>query len=182
MTRENLASMAMTNRMQTTWDSPVGVLRVSICRADPDRPSCVGVYFAEHHPSPRHWCDAQTLSDWRDDPSTENVIMQLRRYFSKDGGEFDVVCGFSGTAFQRQVWLELSKIPFGQTRCYREIAAATGRPDAVRAVASAIARNPISIIVPCHRVISSGGKLTGFAGGLDRKRFLLKHEAIVSAA
>lgn len=101
---------------------------------------------------------------------------QLGEYFAGERRTFDVPLSFSGTDFQKRVWNALLTIPFGQTRSYREIALQIGRPTASRAVGAANGRNPISIIAPCHRVIGSTGKLTGFAGGLDAKTYLLKLE------
>ena len=89
---------------------------------------------------------------------------------------------FRGSDFQKQVWAALLAIPFGETRTYGEIAHQLGRPSASRAVGAANGRNPISIIAPCHRVLGANGALTGFAGGLDAKRFLLDHERRHAAA
>ena len=101
---------------------------------------------------------------------------QLREYFDGRRKVFDLKLDFSGTDFQRQVWGALLTIPYGETRSYAQIARQIGRPDAVRAVGAANGRNPISIVTPCHRVIGSSGKLTGFAGGLETKAFLLALE------
>jgi methylated-DNA-[protein]-cysteine S-methyltransferase len=101
---------------------------------------------------------------------------QLEDYFRGDRQAFDLPLAPSGTAFQQQVWQRLRQIPFGQTWSYGELAQAIGQPSASRAVGAANGRNPISIIVPCHRVIASNGKLTGYAGGVDRKQWLLEHE------
>ena len=104
---------------------------------------------------------------------------QLRAYFSGHLTSFDLPLDFQGTAFQKQVWAALLRIPFGEVRSYGAIAADIGRPTASRAVGAANGRNPISIIAPCHRVIGSAGALTGFAGGLEAKRYLLDHEQAV---
>jgi methylated-DNA-[protein]-cysteine S-methyltransferase len=101
---------------------------------------------------------------------------QLREYFAGRRREFTVPLAFGGTKFQKEVWQALLSIPFGETRTYTEIARQIGRPAAVRAVGAANGRNPISIIAPCHRVIGSNGKLTGFAGGLEAKAHLLALE------
>jgi methylated-DNA-[protein]-cysteine S-methyltransferase len=101
---------------------------------------------------------------------------QLKAYFDGKLKKFTVPLKFNGTEFQKQVWAALLTIPFGETRSYGEIARQIGRPEASRAVGAANGRNPISIIVPCHRVIGSGGKLTGFAGGLEAKDHLLRLE------
>lgn len=93
--------------------------------------------------------------------------------------EIGVPIVLGGTEFQRRVWRELTTIPFGRTASYQDVARAIGRPQAVRAVGAANGRNPISIIVPCHRVVGSDGRLTGYGGGLWRKEWLLKHEGAV---
>lgn len=105
------------------------------------------------------------------------AISQLDEYFAGDRTEFSIPILFSGTFFQCGVWSELLKIPYGETISYSEQAYRIGCPKAVRAVASANAANPISIFVPCHRVIGMNGKLSGYGGGLDAKRFLLNLEA-----
>jgi methylated-DNA-[protein]-cysteine S-methyltransferase len=102
---------------------------------------------------------------------------QLNDYFAGKLKEFSLKFDSSGTDFQRKVWRALAAIPFGETLSYREIAQQIGRPEAARAVGAAIGRNPVSIIVPCHRVIGSNGKLTGFAGGVETKAALLKLES-----
>lgn len=105
---------------------------------------------------------------------------QLGEYFDGRRMRFDLPLDFRGTDFQRDVWNALVAIPFGETRSYGEIARAVGRPDAVRAVGAANGRNPISIVAPCHRVIGATGELTGFAGGLKAKAFLLDLERSVT--
>ena len=101
---------------------------------------------------------------------------QLRAYFAGERTVFDLPLAPDGSGFQRLVWQALERIPYGVTRSYGELAAAIGRPAASRAVGSANSRNPISIIVPCHRVIGANGALTGYAGGMRAKRWLLEHE------
>lgn len=101
---------------------------------------------------------------------------QLEEYFSGSRERFDLPLDFAGTAFQKKVWQALVSIPFGETRSYRQIAEQIGHPAAVRAVGAANGRNPLSIVAPCHRVIGTNGKLTGFAGGLAIKAFLLDLE------
>ncbi|WP_322975119.1 methylated-DNA--[protein]-cysteine S-methyltransferase [Aporhodopirellula aestuarii] len=163
--------------VQTVWNSPVGELRITVReQADGDN-VCVGLYFPDHHPAPRNWCEDSMVSDWMQSETARGIVEQLQAYFDDSRFAFDTPCGFAGTAFQIQVWRQLQTIPPGKTWSYSEIAERIGRPAAVRAVGAAVARNPISIIVPCHRVISRGGGLAGFAGGLDRKRFLLEHES-----
>jgi len=101
---------------------------------------------------------------------------QLAEYFAGERRAFDVPLSFAGTDFQKRVWAALLAIPFGETRSYGEIADQLGNPGASRAVGAANGRNPISIIAPCHRVVGSNGKLTGFAGGLEAKAYLLDLE------
>jgi methylated-DNA-[protein]-cysteine S-methyltransferase len=101
---------------------------------------------------------------------------QLNEYFAGKRDEFSIPLDMRGTAFQKNVWRALQAIPFGKTRSYGEIANQVGRPTASRAVGAANGRNPISIVVPCHRVVGSSGKLTGFAGGLEAKAHLLNLE------
>lgn len=106
----------------------------------------------------------------------EEPRRQLAEYFDRTRTEFDLALDLRGTEFQRSVWQSLTEIPYGITSSYGQQARAINRPRAVRAVAAANGRNPISIIVPCHRVIGADGSLTGFAGGLDAKSWLLEHE------
>jgi methylated-DNA-[protein]-cysteine S-methyltransferase len=114
----------------------------------------------------------------RHDPDAfEHVEAQLRAYFAGELTEFDVALAPTGTGFQLRVWAALLEIPYGQTASYGAIAAAVGRPDAVRAVGATNGRNPIAVIVPCHRVIGADGALVGYGGGLPRKRLLLELEA-----
>ncbi len=102
---------------------------------------------------------------------------QLDEYFAGERTDFDLRLRLTGTAFQLAVLEELRKIPYGETASYRDVAERIGRPKAMRAVGAANGRNPLPIIVPCHRVIGAGGDLTGFGGGLDTKAALLRHEA-----
>lgn len=101
---------------------------------------------------------------------------QLRQYFAGERRTFDLPLNFSGTEFQKKVWQTLLTIPFGETRSYTQIAEQIDAPKAIRAVGAANGRNPISIIAPCHRVIGAAGDLRGFAGGLERKTYLLGFE------
>lgn len=111
-----------------------------------------------------------------DNAVLQEAQRQLASYFAGASQAFDLPLDFRGTDFQRQVWSALLDIPFGQTRSYSEIARSIGRPMAYRAVGAANGRNPISIVAPCHRVIGHNGGLTGFAGGIEAKRFLLELE------
>lgn len=111
-----------------------------------------------------------------------DVVEQLQAYFAGTLTEFDVHLSFTGTDFQQRVWAALQTIPYGQTRSYGQIAEQIGAPGSARAVGMANGRNPIAIIVPCHRVIGSSGGLTGYGGGLDRKQALLALESAELAA
>jgi methylated-DNA-[protein]-cysteine S-methyltransferase len=112
----------------------------------------------------------------RDDGAFPDVVEQLSAYFAGALTDFDVELRLEGTAFQRRVWSALTEIPYGETMSYGEVAERIGKPAAFRAVGLANGRNPIAIIVPCHRVIGSSGALVGYGGGLDRKRLLLDLE------
>ena len=105
---------------------------------------------------------------------------QLAEYFAGSRREFDLALRLDGTVFQTRVWRELTRIPYGRTWSYGDLAKRIGKPNAPRAVGLANGRNPISIVVPCHRVIGADGSLTGYGGGLPRKRWLLAHEAMHS--
>ena len=117
------------------------------------------------------------LAEDKNHPVLLETERQLNDYFAGKLKKFSLKFDFVGTEFQKEVWQALARIPFGETRSYGEIAKQIGRPKAVRAVGAANGKNPISIIVPCHRVIGSNGKLTGFAGGLETKATLLKIES-----
>ena len=112
----------------------------------------------------------------KDNPFLLDAEKQLKDYFTGKLKKFSQKLNFVGTEFQKKVWQALLTIPFGETRSYAQIAQQIGNPKAVRAVGAANGKNPLSIIAPCHRVIGTNGKLTGFAGGLETKAFLLKLE------
>lgn len=107
---------------------------------------------------------------------TDRAMDQLREYFSGQRKQFELPYELRGTEFQKKVWAALEAIPYGQTRSYREIAQAVGNPKAVRAVGAANGKNPMWVVVPCHRVIGADGGLTGYAGGVELKRALLELE------
>ncbi len=117
----------------------------------------------------------------RDAASLRDAIDQLEAYFAGRRTTFALALDASGSAFQHRVWQALEAIPYGETTCYGDLAVQIGQPRAIRAVGRANATNPLPIVVPCHRVIGRSGSLTGYGGGLDRKRWLLAHEAEVAA-
>jgi methylated-DNA-[protein]-cysteine S-methyltransferase len=121
-------------------------------------------------------------SDWvHDERAFPDAVDQLQAYFAGERTDFDLELGLVGSDFQRRVWQALLTIPYGETRSYGQIAAQIGAPGAARAVGLANGHNPIAIIVPCHRVIGASGSLTGYGGGLDRKRSLLEMERNVKS-
>ena len=139
--------------------------------------SLTGIYYEDHRRGPARG------ANWRRDAAAfRRVQEQLAAYFAGELAAFDVPLAPHGSEFQREVWNELRRIPPGSTLTYAQLAARISRPKAIRAVGAANARNPISIIVPCHRVVGSNGTLTGYAGGLERKEWLLRHEAPVQPA
>ena len=109
-------------------------------------------------------------------PVLDHAIEELTAYFKSELTRFSVPLDWAGTPFQESVWVALTRIPFGETVCYNEVAHAIGRPRSARPVGGAVGRNPLPIIVPCHRVMGSNGALTGFTGGLEFKVSLLTHE------
>ena len=121
-----------------------------------------------------------SLREHKNQPLLLQAQQQLEDYFAGIRREFTIPLEFHGTYFQKSVWMALTRIPFGETRTYSQIAAEIGNPKAVRAVGAANGKNPISIIAPCHRIIGADGSLTGFAGGLDTKAFLLDLESRLS--
>jgi methylated-DNA-[protein]-cysteine S-methyltransferase len=134
----------------------------------------VGVWFVQqqqHLPNSSQW-----LTDDAH-PALQATCQQLHEYFAGQRQTFELpISPAWGTPFQRAVWKALQRIPYGQTSTYNDIAHHIGNAKAARAVGAAIGQNPHSIIVPCHRVLGANGSLTGFAGGLDRKKYLLAHE------
>lgn len=161
-----------------TMHSPVGDLTL----AANDRGLAV-VHFEryKHGPTPAAHA-AWTRDDGRNPESgvLARAREQLTAYFAGTRRTFDLPLAPSGTPFQTRVWDELRRIPFGERTSYGELARRLGNPAASRAVGAANGRNPISIIVPCHRVVGANGSLTGFGGGIERKRWLLAHEQRVS--
>jgi methylated-DNA-[protein]-cysteine S-methyltransferase len=151
----------------TTMESPIGEITVTSLDG-----ALTGVHMHEqrHRPSLPPGCV-------RDDVALAPVVAQLDAYFAGELCDFDLPMEMAGTDFQRRVWAALCEIPYGETISYGELARWVGNPKASRAVGLANGRNPIAIVVPCHRVIGADGSLTGYGGGLDRKVWLLEHEA-----
>ena len=160
----------------TTVPSPVGELLLLGTESD-GQVALTGLYC---DPPPAGLPPAQAR---RDDGAFAAAREQLTAYFAGERQEFDLPLAPQGTAFQHEVWAALREIPYGETTTYGELARRLGRPvGAARAVGACNGRNPIGIVVPCHRVIGSTGNIVGYAGGLDRKRWLLTHEAQVAGS
>ncbi len=149
-----------------TIETPIGALQLQAEREHLVRVALPGT----HHTAP---------DNAPEDPLLCACAAQLREYFEGTRQYFDLPLSPAGTDFQHSVWYALKRIPFGKLRSYSDIAREIGKPRAVRAVGAANGRNPLPIIVPCHRVIGSDGSLTGFAGGLDMKKQLLALEGAV---
>jgi methylated-DNA-[protein]-cysteine S-methyltransferase len=162
------------DRSHVVVDSPVGPL--TLVAAD-------GVLAALYMTEQRHIPPREAFGEPAEDPDGAPFAAaagQLREYFTGARTVFDLELAMDGTAFQRRVWAALRDIPYGQTISYGQLADRIGQPSASRAVGLANGKNPIGIIVPCHRVVGADGSLTGYGGGIDRKRFLLAHEQRVS--
>ena len=155
----------MDNVRFSTMDSPIGPLTLAGTGSTLTHLRMAG---QTHEPDRADWVSA--------DGAFADVVEQLEAYFAGSLTEFDVELQLIGTEFQRRVWAALQTIPYGETRSYGQIAEQIGSPGASRAVGLANGRNPIGIIVPCHRVIGSTGGLTGYGGGVDRKQTLLALE------
>lgn len=161
------------SEVESRVESPIGELRLV---ASDD--ALVGVYLPDHLRGP----PAGSGDAVRGHPVMEEARDQLRAWFAGRRTTFDLPLRPRGTPFQLSVWRALGEIPYGETSSYRELAVAVGQPSAARAVGAANARNPLSIVVPCHRVIGARGELTGYAGGVERKRWLLEHERAVASS
>lgn len=152
--------------LYTVIDSPVGAL---LLRGDEE--ALTALTFADGREAPAAWR--------RDDGRFDRETAQLVEYFAGERAAFDIPLRAGGAGFERRVWDALREIPHGTTTTYGDLAARLGDRAQARAVGVANARNPISIVVPCHRVIGAGGKLTGYGGGLERKRALLALEGAI---
>ncbi|EWM13499.1 methylated-DNA--[protein]-cysteine S-methyltransferase [Kutzneria sp. 744] len=153
--------------MKTIVDSPVGQLTLV-----GEDGKLTGLYME----SQRHRPAEETFGEVVEG-AFGDVVEQLEAYFKGELDVFDLELSLRGTEFQRTVWAALREIPYGETVSYGELAEQIGKPSASRAVGLANGKNPIGIIVPCHRVVGAGGGLTGYGGGLDRKQYLLAFEA-----
>ncbi|MPZ79315.1 MAG: methylated-DNA--[protein]-cysteine S-methyltransferase [Actinophytocola sp.] len=151
--------------VHAVMDSPIG--SITLVGADGE---LSGLYMERQRYAPESYGE-------RDDGAFPDAVEQLTEYFAGTRTEFDLRLAPKGTPFQQQVWAALREVRYGETTTYGELAATIGRPTASRAVGHANGHNPISIVVPCHRVIGTTGSLTGYGGGLPRKRFLLALEA-----
>ncbi len=158
------------HRTHTVIDSPVGPLTLVAVNG-----TLASLYMHEQRYRP-----PDETSGEPDPAPFAEAVSQLRAYFAGRLTSFDLPLALTGTPFRLRVWAALRDIPYGETISYGELACRIGQPGAARAAGLANGRNPVSIIVPCHRVIGSAGCLTGYGGGLDRKRFLLGHERRVS--
>lgn len=155
----------------TTTTSPIGTLLLT-----GDDTGLAGVWMEDQ----RHALPVDP--SWTEDATPfAAALAQLAAYFAGDLRTFDLPLAGAGTPFRQKVWAALRDIPYGTTTSYGVLAAAVGSPGAARAVGLANGRNPLSVVVPCHRVVGSSGALVGYGGGLDRKRWLLDHEAAVLA-
>ncbi|MEO8486113.1 MAG: methylated-DNA--[protein]-cysteine S-methyltransferase [Betaproteobacteria bacterium] len=161
----------MNHHPSTRWcrrSGPLGTMRL-VARGE----AIVGLYFDGQK------YDVREGDDWRAAPADallRDAARQLDEYFDGQRTRFDLALDPTGTPFQRSIWRTIAAVPSGSTITYGELARRVGKPSSVRAAGAATGRNPISIVVPCHRIIGAGGALTGYAGGLDRKRALLALE------
>lgn len=156
-----------------TMDSPLGAMRLTAAGD-----ALAGIWFPDQAGTP----DLGGAADGARHPVLVATRRQLREWFDGQRRTFDLPLATSGTPFQRRVWAALREIPFGETWTYTQLARRAGRPAAMRAAGAANGRNPFSIVVPCHRVVGADGTLTGYAGGLVAKAWLLAHERRLSSA
>ncbi|MGW0533319.1 methylated-DNA--[protein]-cysteine S-methyltransferase [Streptomyces sp. NPDC003032] len=160
------AQQGVHERLHTLIDSPYGPLTLVATDG-----VLSGLYMTEQRHRP-----AEETFGHRDPAPFGEAISQLEAYFAGELKDFDLPLRLDGTPFQRTVWDELQRIPYGETRTYGELAEILGKPGASRAVGLANGKNPIGVIVPCHRVVGANGSLTGYGGGLARKQRLLAFE------
>lgn len=165
----------MQRRTHVVVSSPIGALTI-VARAG----ALTGLFMdCERHRFPDEALGERAVGDAE---PFEETRRQLDAYFAGELREFDLPLAPDGTPFQHRVWARLREIPYGETTTYGELAQSLGKPTAFRAVGLANGRNPLSVVVPCHRVVGANGDLTGYAGGLQRKEFLLGLERAAGAA
>lgn len=169
-----MPGMGAGSRSHVVVDSPVGPLTLVAAGG-----VLAGLYLTEQRHLPPGGMFGEPAADPDGGPFAA-AARQLREYFDGARTVFDLELSLGGTAFQRRVWAALRDIPYGQTISYGQLADRIGQPTASRAVGLANGKNPVGIIVPCHRVVGAGGGLTGYGGGIERKRYLLAHEQRVS--
>jgi methylated-DNA-[protein]-cysteine S-methyltransferase len=162
-----MTSTTLPTNATTTMETPIGRLTLTARGG-----LLAGLYMEEHTHAPELPGPQE-----QGHQGFEEAIAQIEAYFTGALKRFDLPLSLNGTGFQKQVWAGLLEIPYGETVSYGELAQMVGKPGAARAVGLANGRNPVSIIVPCHRVIGANGGLVGYGGGLDRKIWLLQHEA-----
>lgn len=167
MTAPTTMPITGTTRIVTTIESPIGPLTLT----------AEDGYLTGLHMHDQRHAPAQVADAVRDDAWFTDIIRQLEAYFDGQLTEFQIPMKLDGTDFQQRVWSQLCAIPYGETISYGELARRVDNPKASRAVGLANGRNPIAVIIPCHRVIASDGRLGGYGGGLDRKTWLLDLEA-----
>jgi methylated-DNA-[protein]-cysteine S-methyltransferase len=153
------------------YDSPLGPMYAT---AEDDRITHIEFVGAKYAP--------EQGSDWLEDPQSPELAacgMQIAEYFAGKRTEFDLPLAPQGSEFQQRVWSEIARVPFGKTISYAELARRAGAVGQARAAGAATGRNPVSLVIPCHRIVGSDGSLTGYAGGLERKRGLLELEGVL---
>jgi methylated-DNA-[protein]-cysteine S-methyltransferase len=153
------------------YESPLGPM---FATAEEDGITHVEFVGAKYAPDAR--------ADWIEDPRAPDLAAcgtQLAEYFAGKRTEFDLPLAPQGSEFQQRVWREIARVPYGKTISYGELAARAGAPGQARAAGAATGRNPVSLVIPCHRIVGSDGSLTGYAGGLERKRELLELEGVL---
>ena len=159
-------------RACTRYESPLGTMLLAASNR-----GLAGVWFVGQ----RHGPDSRGWREQPGHPVLREAVAQLRAYFAGERSGFELPLDLqAGTAFQQSVWAALLAIPAGDTTSYAALARQLGKPQAARAIGAAVGRNPVSIIVPCHRVLGTGGSLTGYAGGLERKTALLQLEGFLA--
>lgn len=161
-----------TSTVYSEYQSPLGIFTI-VASAE----AVHGLFFENSYGQQQFKCYFPNIKKEDQPPMIHETKQQLTDYFQGKRRIFSLPIAMRGTEFQLSAWQQLAKIPYGETICYGQQAARLGDKNKARAVGMANGANPISIIIPCHRVIGSNGKLTGFGGGLDRKSFLLEHES-----